>query len=394
MVRRQTRDDERRPHRFDPDQRGRDFPNKRKRRGRPQQQQTPERRITDLESWSYLSTRVAIQPPANSRIEVVTDLPEANQLDIGRQLIVRSTASVPDVLYVGMQQADGAVVWVQWTSSYAGGGGVPVGGGSFSATFVKHIALGVAPLGCHATTNYVYFSYNGGSNLRRYDRASGVITTLGFPGVLQPWGIYALDDGKIWTAVATPSPATGGSARYWNGTSSTTSPAVDYGYYSIAYNPVNDSIYVGGETAPGGSGRARQLHKTTLATLATRNLSDTTFGIEVDATGNVYLRGVGVIFKMDSAFTLIDSFSGAGSVYGPISNARGLSFDSSQRLFVADIGADRIQAFGTDEVSLGVFGVGGTGTGQFQNPWDVTVHGTTVWVADKDNNRLSEWTIS
>lgn len=407
---RYTRSDDRRPFRFDPDQRARDFTRKRKRRGHGQQHQTVERRVADLETYSYLSTHVAIQPPANSRIQVVSELPEATQLDIGRQLIVRSPAAVRDVLYIGMQQSGGEVVWVQWTSSYEGGGGEPVDNDSVSLTFVKNIPLGVSPYGCHATADYVYFTRSGGTVVRRYDRASGAITSLTFPSSsgVNLRGLYVAEDGKAW--IAAEDGAYEGHVYYWNGTTTTsTTLLASQAFFGMAYNPINDSMLAAGFTADVSDNYwpyIRRLNKTTLATLdsvggAGAGLgSELAFwGIAVDSQGFVY-GGTNVgagqqsIYQLNGSLDYLNEFDGAGSVYGAVGSPRGMAFDADDRLFVADSSKNRVQVFTPDGLSIGVFGVGGVGAGQFNQPYDVTIHGTTLWVADRLNQRLSEWTIN
>lgn len=404
MTRRRTRDDGRGPRRFDPDQRGRDFPNKRKRRGRPRENQTVERRITDLETWSHQSTHVAIQTPSASRIEVVSALPEPSPLDIGRQLIVRSPAAVRDILYIGMQQSDGSVSWVQWTSSYEGGG-TDVGNENsiVRMTFVKHIQLGESPLSCCATTDYVYYTPDNSTLVKRVSRATGAITTpvAGFPGVVQGRGLYAQDDGKIWVAMSTATGGDHGSGgiKHWNGTSVVTYSDATTGFLTVTLSPVDGKIYAGG-----GSGvfldtnfHRRRHNASTLAQEARVNGSGgsafAAFGSTVAADGSIYWAHKFTMVQTNTALDAMSTFNGDESIYDNVIDPFNPDFDSNGHLFVPDRSRDRIHVFTVDGVTLGVFGVGGTGPGEFDRPRAVTIDGDTMWIADYGNKRLSEWTI-
>jgi tripartite motif-containing protein 71 len=102
----------------------------------------------------------------------------------------------------------------------------------------------------------------------------------------------------------------------------------------------------------------------------------------------------------------ITKWGKSGTADGRFHNPYGVAVNSSGFVYVADSGNNRIQVFqlaspcpsGTTQVSPGVcfvkkwgssFASHGTGPGQFQNPYDVTLDSKgDVFVADADNKRI------
>src|SRR6266536_4830329 len=70
-------------------------------------------------------------------------------------------------------------------------------------------------------------------------------------------------------------------------------------------------------------------------------------------------------------------------------NPRGLAVDSTGRTLLAEAAADHVAVFDPSGVSVAVFGSPGTGTGQFQEPWDVAVDTRDrLYVSDRGNHRI------
>ncbi len=90
--------------------------------------------------------------------------------------------------------------------------------------------------------------------------------------------------------------------------------------------------------------------------------------------------------------TLIGDVVGAGSGPGQVSAPQALSFDSVDRLLVADTGNDRVQVFSS--IANGIspqaaFGTPGSGTGQFDEPGSIAfAPGALLYVADFGNDRI------
>lgn len=123
--------------------------------------------------------------------------------------------------------------------------------------------------------------------------------------------------------------------------------------------------------------------------------NDGTTGIEADAVfGQAYPSGV-------TNFTS----NVAGTTQGGMSGPHGLALDSAGSLYVADSTNNRVLKFtnpssNTSGLASGMFGqtnfnaaLSGSGAANFNNPVGLTVDGEgNLWVADKGNNRVVEFT--
>jgi hypothetical protein len=130
-------------------------------------------------------------------------------------------------------------------------------------------------------------------------------------------------------------------------------------------------------------------------------------GVAVDGSGDLYVA--------DSANNRIEKFNGAGLLLavwgrrngdgsagtgrGQFNDPRGLATDRAGDLYVADHGNNRIQKLSPNGRVLAMWGRGGgdglpgSRAGQFNKPRGVTVNRFgDVYVADKDNNRIQEFT--
>ncbi|MBP7828877.1 MAG: hypothetical protein KA248_03050 [Kiritimatiellae bacterium] len=106
--------------------------------------------------------------------------------------------------------------------------------------------------------------------------------------------------------------------------------------------------------------------------------------------------------------TVIQAYYWPMQIYGPagetnasltlsLTRPRGLAFDALRRLYIADSGQDRIVVLDTRITNLpaavSTIGAAGTGSGQFNQPFGVTVDpATNVYVADTGNNRVQRRT--
>ncbi|WP_417460016.1 peptidyl-alpha-hydroxyglycine alpha-amidating lyase family protein [Kordiimonas sp.] len=123
-------------------------------------------------------------------------------------------------------------------------------------------------------------------------------------------------------------------------------------------------------------------------------------GMRFDADGNIWTTDVGN--------HLVLSFSPEGKVlrvYGKKNTAspgwfdrdynftffdkpNDVAFDADGNLYVADGGNFRVVKFGPDGNMIKMFGEKGEGEGQFNFPHSVVVKGDTLYVADRENQRI------
>jgi DNA-binding beta-propeller fold protein YncE len=91
--------------------------------------------------------------------------------------------------------------------------------------------------------------------------------------------------------------------------------------------------------------------------------------------------------------SFLAKFGSFGTTNGKFRNPHGIAVDSSNNVYVADRGNDRIQKFGLGGNFLAKFGTTGTGEGEFSEPTDVIIHSSSgnISVADYTNNRIQEF---
>lgn len=383
MTRRNV-DEDRRPRRFDPKQRGRDHTRTRSRRKRGQTEQVTERRVDQLESWWHMTTSVATQAAATTLIEVVTELPDPTYLDIGRQIILRSQAAVHDILYVGLQLQDDTVAWIQWTSSYEDSPNSPEftwDWNGLGATLLR---------GVYVSGGNCYWARSTQKS-SKFNISTHAFTTVNSnipSGTNAAYDVYV--EGSVGSEVIWMSLPEIDKLQYWNGSSVVTSSASN-DYWAIANDAVGSRLLVTDRS----NNRCLTVNRTTLATIATFATGcSLPEGIAADSVGNIYVADTGNhrIRKYNSSLTHQLNFGSSGSADGLLSSPKGISIDSSDRIYVADSGNNRIQLFTTGGLFIGKFGIGGTGDAEFSNPVDVSIDGSDIAVADAGNNRISFWT--
>ena len=86
---------------------------------------------------------------------------------------------------------------------------------------------------------------------------------------------------------------------------------------------------------------------------------------------------------------LINKFGGRGSKNGQFEYPCDLAFDDNNDLYVTDSHNHRVQKFDTHGNYLLQFGGKGVNKGKLQYPIGITTHSGKVYVADRQNNRIS-----
>jgi DNA-binding beta-propeller fold protein YncE len=107
--------------------------------------------------------------------------------------------------------------------------------------------------------------------------------------------------------------------------------------------------------------------------------------------GKLYVPDIGNnrinVFALDGK-PLFD-FGGPGNEPGKFNNPEAAKFDSSGRLFVSDLKNDRIQVFDGDGKLLLSFGRSGEGSGEFRSPAGIAFdRDDNLYVAEIGNNRV------
>jgi DNA-binding beta-propeller fold protein YncE len=81
-------------------------------------------------------------------------------------------------------------------------------------------------------------------------------------------------------------------------------------------------------------------------------------------------------------------FGAEGDDVGSLRFPTGVAAHPDGGVVVCEAGNHRIQWFGPDGVSRGVFGRAGGAPGEFRGPYDCAIDGDRLWVADTDNHRV------
>jgi len=123
-------------------------------------------------------------------------------------------------------------------------------------------------------------------------------------------------------------------------------------------------------------------------------------GVAVDGSGNVFVTDMDnhrvQVFTTTGAFTGKWGSFGAGD--GQFQFPRGIAVDPMGRVLVVDSFNHRVQRFDPDGTFVSKFGANGgdgsfgTGDGQFNTPRAVSVAAGRIWVADTGNDRLQAFT--
>jgi hypothetical protein len=176
----------------------------------------------------------------------------------------------------------------------------------------------------------------------------------------------------------------GDSVAYANNNAAMSSPISANIPLSITFDSSNDFVYSNnGYVAISNSNGVLQHNSTGLSY----------FGVAVNSTGYTYAVNTNTnqIDIYNSAWTVVGNIGTgvSGNGNNQFSSPTGIAIDSSNNIYVADTGNDRVQEFDTHGNYLRTFGSSGTGTGQFLGPMGVAVNGTGyVYVTDAGNDRV------
>jgi PKD repeat protein len=129
-------------------------------------------------------------------------------------------------------------------------------------------------------------------------------------------------------------------------------------------------------------------------------------GVTTDAAGNIWVTTAHAVKAFDPAGNLIlrypDNESwNAGSGNDRFNHPRGIAFDSTGRLFVADDNNHRVQVFTVSgnslahQATIGVTGVPGSDNSHFNHPAEIVLDSSNrLYVADVENFRVQRCTFS
>jgi DNA-binding beta-propeller fold protein YncE len=121
-------------------------------------------------------------------------------------------------------------------------------------------------------------------------------------------------------------------------------------------------------------------------------------GIAIGASGNVYVSDLGNdrISEFDADGAYLRTFGSVGGGDGQVDEPRGLAIDGAGNVWVADSKNNRIQEFSSTGAYINKWGGSGSGgisssqqDGKFSRPYDLDFDAEgTLWVADRNNNRI------
>jgi len=95
------------------------------------------------------------------------------------------------------------------------------------------------------------------------------------------------------------------------------------------------------------------------------------------------------VYVFDSQDQLIRKFGSSGIGNGQFSDQFGLAFDADNNLYVSEHGNNRVQKFNINGVYLLQFGYQGSGNGQLNFPYGITIHNNRLYIVEYGNHRIS-----
>jgi sugar lactone lactonase YvrE len=118
-------------------------------------------------------------------------------------------------------------------------------------------------------------------------------------------------------------------------------------------------------------------------------------GIAVDSSGKIYAGDIdnNIIKKFDSDpnNTVILQFGSYGTATGQFNSCKGIGI-SSEFIYIADEGNNRIQKFNPNGTYISSWGTEGSGDGQFKSPQGVALDSSGyVYVTDPNNYRVQKF---
>jgi sugar lactone lactonase YvrE len=424
--RQELRRERRRRRRFDPIQKAEEFTTEPAPRT---ETLSIERRVNLLSNLAKNAMLVASKPPGRQLLETVLELPEASELDVGRQIILRSGSGVADRIYIGMQLDDDSYAWVEASTEIAG----------LQRTWVRNISITAAHNVATDSAGNVFVSTLNSHRLYRYtaggtqlnswgDGVADTVFATGGNDLNAPYGVawasntinwpypvlYVVQSGRhianAWsthslnhtTGLITSVASSYGSMADgdWPGTPGVTGSANTHlnGPRGAAVNSYGDVYIVDANNNRVQRFRAARVGNdydyTHTGTYSSGPLNSPA-GVAVDSNLYVYVSEFGGhrIRKYDNSGTLVTTFgTGPGSGDGVLNAPQQLALDSNNNLHVADSGNDRIQVFDSSGNYVTKYGTSGSGNGQLNNPSGIAIASNgTIFIADNANNRVSVW---
>jgi DNA-binding beta-propeller fold protein YncE len=118
------------------------------------------------------------------------------------------------------------------------------------------------------------------------------------------------------------------------------------------------------------------------------------FGLALDRSGKVYVADAGNyrVQAFTTAGVYLSQWGDSGSANGQFKYLRNLAVGTSGSVYVVDIINHSIQKFSGDGTYLTQWGTYGSGSGQFVAPWGVAVDASeNVYVTDTYNRRVEKF---
>jgi sugar lactone lactonase YvrE len=121
--------------------------------------------------------------------------------------------------------------------------------------------------------------------------------------------------------------------------------------------------------------------------------SSISYGIAVDATGNVYvIDGTARIQKFTSTGVFVSNWGIYGAGDGQLNSPSGIVIDGIGNIYIVDGGNQRIQKFDSNGIFISKWGIRGSGDGQFESPNGIAIDAVNnIYVVDGGNHRIQKF---
>lgn len=116
--------------------------------------------------------------------------------------------------------------------------------------------------------------------------------------------------------------------------------------------------------------------------------------IAFDSADNVYVTSLtaNTVSKFDKFGSLITSWGSTGTGNGQFNGPYGITVDDNGFVYVADFSNQRVQKFSSSGAYQLQWGTMGSGNGQFNHPSFLATDGVFIYVTDEGNNRIQKFT--
>jgi putative cell wall-binding protein len=247
---------------------------------------------------------------------------------------------------------------------------------------------------------YVAGGTNGDDRVQVFESDGTFITSLGSPDIVMPmsvttdrWGNVFVGEngngGRIHTF--------GGLLSPWNGTFDGSGPSAITSPWGLGAS-LDGYVYVADSNAV-------NIQRWTWSKQfmdSTAQLGSLTSGLDVSEDGLVFTTTDNISGIMHSVVVYDwiwgvgnDSWGGFGTGTGQFNRPYDVEVDPIGRSYVIESAGSRGQVFTPDGTYMTTFGSGGSGDGQFSAPYGIAVGpDRTVYVADTFNHRVQRWEVS